>query len=61
MSKEELVALQPGIEPKPGPQSTIVAGMPESQMPRIPEELSILPVRGFVVLDRKSTRLNSSH
>jgi ATP-dependent Lon protease len=58
MSKEELVALQPGIEPKPGPQSTIVAGMPESQMPRIPEELSILPVRGFVVFPGTVVPLN---
>jgi ATP-dependent Lon protease len=58
MSKEVLVALQPGAEPKPGPQSTIVAGMPESQMPRIPEELSILPVRGFVVFPGTVVPLN---
>ena len=58
MSNEELIALQPGVEPKPGPQSTIVAGTTESQMPRIPEELSILPVRGFVVFPGTVVPLN---
>src|ERR1051325_2861099 len=58
MSKEVLVALQPGAETKTRPPSTIVAGMPESQMPRIPEELSILPVRGFVVFPGTVVPLN---
>src|SRR5438477_12733744 len=58
MSNEELIALQPGVEPKPGTQSTIAAGTTESQMPRIPEELSILPVRGFVVFPGTVVPLN---
>ncbi|PYJ65895.1 MAG: endopeptidase La [Verrucomicrobia bacterium] len=49
MSDEQISALQPGAELKPGPQSTIAAPTDQTQTPRIPEELSILPVRGFVV------------
>src|SRR5206468_6873207 len=58
MSKEELIALQADAGPKPGPQITIAAGTDESQMPRIPEELSILPVRGIVVFPGTVIPLN---
>jgi ATP-dependent Lon protease len=49
MSTKELSSLRAGVESKPGMQSTIAAGTGESQMPHIPEELSILPVRGLVI------------
>src|SRR5438876_10432844 len=49
MSDQEISALQQGAELKPGPQDTIAAITDQSQTPRIPEELSILPMRGFVV------------
>ena len=49
MSAKELSTFRAGVEPKPGAESTIAAGTGESQMPQIPEELSILPVRGLVI------------
>jgi ATP-dependent Lon protease len=49
MSSKELSTFRAGVEPKPGAESTIAAGTGESQMPHIPEELSILPVRGLVI------------
>jgi len=58
MSDEEISALQPGAELKPGPQSTIAATTDQSQTPRIPEELSILPMRGFVVFPGTVVPLN---
>ncbi len=58
MSKEELIVLQSDAGSKPGTQSTIAAGTAESQMPRIPDELSILPVRGFVVFPGTVVPLN---
>ncbi|PYL62373.1 MAG: endopeptidase La [Verrucomicrobia bacterium] len=58
MSKEELIVLQSDAGSKPGTQSTIAAGTAESQMPRIPEELSMLPVRGFVVFPGTVVPLN---
>jgi len=58
MSKEELVALRADTEPKPATQSTMVAGTDESRMPRIPEELSILPMRGLVVFPGTVIPLN---
>ena len=58
MSAQEINALQPGAELKPGPQSTIAAPTGQSQMPAIPEELSILPVRGFVVFPGTVIPLN---
>jgi ATP-dependent Lon protease len=58
MSDQEISALQPGAELKPGPQSTIVATTDQSQTPRIPEELSILPMRGFVVFPGTVVPLN---
>jgi ATP-dependent Lon protease len=49
MSSKELSTLRAGVEGKPGMDSTIATGIEESAMPRIPEELSILPVRGLVI------------
>jgi ATP-dependent Lon protease len=49
MSDEQIITLQQGHEPSKGPQSTLAAPTEPSQMPHIPEELSILPVRGFVL------------
>jgi len=58
MSDKEITALQPGAEFKPGAQSTIAAPTDQSQMPHIPEELSILPVRGIVVFPGTVIPLN---
>jgi ATP-dependent Lon protease len=58
MSDQEISALQPGAELKPGPESTIAATTDQSQTPRIPEELSILPMRGFVVFPGTVVPLN---
>src|SRR5437773_6894539 len=58
MSENEISALRAGGEFKPGAQSTIVAPTDETQMPPIPEELSILPVRGFVVFPGTVIPLN---
>jgi ATP-dependent Lon protease len=58
MSDQEINALQPGAELKPGPQSTIAATTDQSQTPRVPEELSILPMRGFVVFPGTVVPLN---
>jgi ATP-dependent Lon protease len=58
MSDQEISALQPGAELKPGPQSTIASTTDQSQTPRIPEELSILPMRGFVVFPGTVVPLN---
>ena len=48
MSAEPIQVLQSQSNP-PGPRSTAIAGAPDEATPRIPEELSILPVREFVV------------
>ncbi len=58
MSTKEISALQPGPELEPGPQSTIAVPTDQSQMPHIPEELSILPVRGFIVFPGTVVPLN---
>jgi ATP-dependent Lon protease len=49
MSDEQISTLRQGGELTGGPQSTIAAPTEPSQMPHIPGELSILPVRGFVL------------
>jgi len=49
MTGKEISTVRSGVEGKPGTESTIAAGTGESQTPHIPEELSILPVRGLVV------------
>ena len=58
MSTKEISALQPGAELKPAPPSTIAALTDQSQLPPIPEELSILPIRGFVVFPGTVLPLN---
>jgi ATP-dependent Lon protease len=58
MSTKEISALQPGAELKPAPPSTIAALTDQAQMPDIPEELSILPIRGFVVFPGTVLPLN---
>jgi ATP-dependent Lon protease len=58
MSGKELSTLRAGVESKPGTQSTIAAGTGESQTPRIPEEISILPVRGLVIFPGTIIPLN---
>src|SRR5438094_5495830 len=58
MSENEISALRAGGEFKPGAQSTIVAPTDETQMPHIPEELPILPMRGFVVFPGTVVPLN---
>src|SRR5205809_1399648 len=58
MSTEKLNALQPGMDSKPAGQATIPLGVDESRTPRIPEELSILPVRSFVVFPGTVIPLN---
>ncbi len=49
MSDEQISALREGSDLTGGPQNTIVAPTEPSQMPQIPQELSILPMRGLVV------------
>jgi ATP-dependent Lon protease len=49
MSAKELSVLRAGVEAKGGAESPTTAGTEQSGMPRIPEELSILPVRGLVI------------
>jgi ATP-dependent Lon protease len=58
MSTKEISALQPGAELKPAPPSTIAALTDQSQLPNIPEELSILPIRSFVVFPGTVLPLN---
>jgi ATP-dependent Lon protease len=58
MSSKELSTLRAEIENKPGVESTIAAGTGESQMPHIPEELSIMPVRGLVIFPGTIIPLN---
>jgi len=58
MNEERITALRADTGAKPGTESTIAAGTDESRLPRIPEELSILPVRGFVVFPGTVVPLN---
>src|SRR5437879_13856715 len=58
MRRQEIAAVQSGAPFKPGAQSTIAAPTDQSQMPHIPEELSILPVRGIVVFPGTVVPLN---
>src|SRR5256885_4909966 len=58
MNEGQITAVRADTEPKPGTESTIAAGTGESRLPRIPEELSILPVRGFVVFPGTIVPLN---
>src|SRR5689334_12612415 len=58
MSAKELSTFRADVEPKPGPQATIAVGTGETQIPHIPEELSILPVRGLVIFPGTIIPLN---
>src|SRR5215510_2128998 len=58
MNTEKRDALQPGMDSKPTSQGTIPLGVDQSRTPQIPEELSILPVRGFVVFPGTVIPLN---
>src|SRR5215831_5107024 len=58
MSTEKLNALQPGVDSKPTSPATAPLGVEENRAPRIPEELSILPVREFVVFPGTVIPLN---
>ncbi len=58
MSAEKLNALQPAMDSKPDEQNTVALGVDESRISRIPEELSILPVRSLVVFPGTVIPLN---
>src|SRR6516165_1126964 len=58
MSSEKVNALQQGVDSKPTSPATVPLGVDESRTPKIPEELSILPVRGFVVFPGTVIPLN---
>src|SRR5437016_13773932 len=58
MSGKELSTLQVGAEAKTAGERTIAAAIDQSGMPRIPEELSILPVRGLVIFPGTIIPLN---
>src|SRR5438067_10862579 len=58
MSGKELRALQVGAEAKTAGEGTIPTAIDQSGMPRIPEELSILPVRGLVIFPGTIIPLN---
>jgi ATP-dependent Lon protease len=59
MSEEQISTLQQGSGPKPqGAGAVAGAGVDDESMPRIPETLSILPVRGFVVFPGTIVPLN---
>ena len=59
MSEEQITALQKGSGPKPeGAGAVARAGVDDESLPRIPETLSILPVRGFVVFPGTIVPLN---
>ena len=61
MSAEVLKALQPGPEPSSGsPGAALGDGQEtQAQIPKIPDILSILPVRSFVVFPGTVTPLNT--
>jgi ATP-dependent Lon protease len=58
MSAKELSVLRAGVEAKAGAESPTTAGTERSGTPRIPEELSILPVRGLVIFPGTVIPLN---
>ena len=59
MNEQPLHVLSDGaLEAKPDPGSTIAADAAKDRTPQIPEELSILPIRGFVVFPGTVIPLN---
>jgi ATP-dependent Lon protease len=59
MNKDQTPIARPQLEPKPPPESTIAADITtEARQPQIPEELAILPLRGFVVFPGTIVPLN---
>jgi ATP-dependent Lon protease len=58
MSGKELSVLRAGGDAKTATEATITTGMDQSETPRIPEELSILPVRGLVIFPGTIIPLN---
>ena len=59
MMNEEQIAVPAELEMKSSIAPTIAADVTdESRVPQIPEELSILPVRGFVVFPGTIVPLN---
>src|SRR4029434_3522882 len=58
MSAKELSVLRAGLDSKAGAEGTIAAVMDTSAMPRTPDELSILPVRGLVIFPGTIIPLN---
>jgi len=58
MNEEPIIAAPAELQAKGAAPTTIAAATEPSQLPRIPEELSILPVRGFVVFPGTVVPLN---
>jgi ATP-dependent Lon protease len=58
MNEKPIVAAPAELQAKSAPPSTIAAPTEPDHLPRIPEELSILPVRGFVVFPGTVVPLN---
>ncbi len=58
MNTEKRVALRAGTEPEQSGPGAAGLGLDAGQTPRIPEELSILPVRGLVVFPGMIVPLN---
>src|ERR1044071_8635399 len=58
MNEEPIIAAPAELQAKGAAPTTIAAATEPSQLPRIPEELSILPVRGFVVFPGTVIPLN---
>ena len=58
MNGEPIITMPDALEAKPGPDTSIVAETARDRIPRIPEELSILPIRGFVVFPGTVVPLN---
>jgi ATP-dependent Lon protease len=58
MNDEPIIVAPAELQAKGATQSTISATTDDTHLPRIPEELSILPVRGFVVFPGTVVPLN---
>ena len=59
MNEDQIITLPAVLEAKPARENTVAADVSgEGHTPRIPEELSILPVRGFLVFPGTIVPLN---